>query len=151
MTASHREQGPHTHHVVAAIGFFLLFGAVMAALAGFLLLVPGTALDRMWVLNPRAHAQLLPYSQVMGPLFFVLSVVLAVTAWGWFHVRNWAWKLAIVIMCTQIVGDLVNILRGDLLRGGVGLVIASAFLLCLLSARIRNWFALSSQLPSIHS
>lgn len=34
-----------------AIGIFLFFGATMASLAATTLLWPGTALDRLWVLN----------------------------------------------------------------------------------------------------
>src|SRR5712692_4737491 len=43
---------------MTAIGVFLLFGAVMAFIAGTSLLRRGTALDRMWALNPRAYDEL---------------------------------------------------------------------------------------------
>jgi len=45
----------------AAIGVFLFFGAVMASLAATTLLWRGTALDRLWTLNPTAYKQLGPY------------------------------------------------------------------------------------------
>jgi len=64
-----------------AVGIFLVFGALMAALAGTTLLWSGTGLDRIWMLNPSAHRQLAP---------------------------------------------LVNIFRGDFLRGSLGFAMAGA-------------------------
>lgn len=40
-----------------AIGIFLFFGAVMASLAATTLLWRGTALNRLWALNPMALPQ----------------------------------------------------------------------------------------------
>ncbi|MBZ5680938.1 MAG: hypothetical protein LAO24_12615 [Acidobacteriia bacterium] len=45
-----------------------------------------------------------------------------------------------MIIATQVLGDLVNLVRGDFLRGGVGFFIAGALLLYLLSARVRAVF-----------
>jgi hypothetical protein len=39
---------------LTAMGIFLCSGAMMAALAGTILVWQGTALDRMWALNPQA-------------------------------------------------------------------------------------------------
>ncbi len=46
---------------MTGIGTFLLFGAVTASLAGASLVWRGTALDRMWTLNPAVIA-----TQVLG-------------------------------------------------------------------------------------
>src|SRR5712692_8539447 len=40
-----------------AVGIFLFFGAIMASLAATTLLWRGTALDRLWALNPIAYKQ----------------------------------------------------------------------------------------------
>jgi hypothetical protein len=50
------------------------------------------------------------------------------------------WKLAVIIIATQVLGDVVNCLRGDLLRGGTGIIIAGAFLLFLLRPKVRATF-----------
>jgi hypothetical protein len=42
---------------------------------------------------------------------------------------------------TQVLGDVVNCVRGDWLRGGTGVIIAAALLLFLLQPRIRATFA----------
>ena len=52
--------------VFTAIGIFLFFGAVMASLAATTLLWRGTALDRVWALNPMAYKQLAPLGVTSG-------------------------------------------------------------------------------------
>ncbi len=96
----------------------------MASLAGTTLVWPGSALDRIWNLNPRAHDELVPFGRVVGIPFLLLGATLAVASLGWFKRRRWGWRLAVAIIATQVLGDLVNIFRGDPLRGGIGFLIA---------------------------
>jgi hypothetical protein len=119
----------------------LFFGAIMASLAAITLLWRGTALDRLWVLNPLAYKQLAPLGNTVGLLFLVLGAALTTAGFGWFRRRLWGWRLAVVIIATQFLGDVVNCVRGDLLRGGIGLIIAGALLLFLLQPKIRSRFA----------
>jgi hypothetical protein len=74
-------------------------------------------------------------------LFVLLGVALAAAGIGWFRRRLWGWRLAVVIIATQVVGDVINCIRGDWLRGGIGVVIAGALLLFLLRPRVKNAFA----------
>ena len=124
-----------------AIGVFLFFGAVMASLAATPLLWRGTALDRLWTLNPTAYKQLVPLGRIVGILFLALSAALVTAGIGWFQRRLWGWRLAVVIISTQVLGDVVNCVRGDWLRGGTGVIIAGALLLFPLQPRIRAAFA----------
>ena len=124
-----------------AIGIFLFFGAVMAGLAAITLLSPGTPLDELWVLNPIAYKRLAPLGRTVGILFLLLGAALATAGVGWFRRRLWGWRLAVVIIAIQVVGDVVACIRGDFLSGGIGVVIAGALLLFLLQPRIRTKFA----------
>ena len=124
----------------SATGFFLFFGAMMAGLAATTLLWHGTSLDRVWALNPTAYNQLTPLGRTVGILFLLLSAALT-AAIGWFRRRLWGWRLAVAIIATQLLGDLLNCARGDWLGGGTGVIIASALLLFLLQPRIRALFA----------
>jgi hypothetical protein len=112
----------------------------MAALAGTMLLWPRTVLDRLWSLNPAAHKAFAPLGNSIGPLFYVLSIVLVTAAVGWLKQRIWGWRLTVAIISTQVVGDFVNLIRGDLLRGCIGLLIAGSLLLFLLRSNIRTVF-----------
>jgi len=123
-----------------AIGLFLFFGALMAGLAAATLLWPGTALDRIWALNPAAYAQLAPRGKIVGALFLPLSAALGCAGIGWFRRRLWGWRLAVGIIAIQVIGDIVNCVRGDFLRGGIGVVIAGALLFYLLRPKVRAAF-----------
>jgi hypothetical protein len=124
-----------------AVGIFLFFGAVMASLAAITLLWRGTALDRIWDLNPVAYQQLAPLDGTAGILFLLLGAALTAAGIGWFRRRLWGWRLAVLIIATQILGDVVPLVRGDLLRGGAGIILAGALLLFLLRPKMRGRFA----------
>ena len=135
---------------MTAVGIFLLFGAVTASLAGITLLWPCTPLDRMWTLNSRAYKELAPFRKTAGIPFLLLGVTLAVAAMGWLKRCLWGWRLAVGIIAVQVLGDLVNALMGDLVRGGVGFVIAGALLVYLLRPEVRTAFE-SGNAPTVRS
>lgn len=112
----------------------------MASLAGTTLIWQGTFLDRIWALNASAHRQLVPFGKTVGVPFLVLSATLAVAGVGWFGRRLWGWRLAVVIIATQVLGDLVSIFMGHFVRGAAGVTIASALLLYLLRPGVRGAF-----------
>jgi hypothetical protein len=96
-----------------AIGLFLFFGAAMAGLAATTLIWHGTALDCVWMLNPSAYRQLLPLGSKIGFLFLLLGTALLISGIGWFCHRVWGWRLAVAIIATQVLGDIINLVRGE--------------------------------------
>jgi len=108
---------------IIGIGMFLAFGSAMIALAGTMLIWPGTRLDTLWLLNESAHEELRKAASHIGPLFWALAIILIAVAIGWFRQRVWGFHLTVAVLCTQVVGDLVNLARGDLLRGVAGVLI----------------------------
>jgi hypothetical protein len=123
-----------------AIGVFLLFAATMASFAAFTLAFPGTILDRAWALNPEAHRELSTLGPFIAFPFALLSAALLVAGIGWFQRRRWAWILAIVLVAINLSGDFFNLLRGEWLKGAVGVVIAGLLLTYLGGRRIRGYF-----------
>ena len=87
-----------------------------------------------------AYKQLSPFGGKVGIIFLILSAALALSGIGWFRRRLWGWRLAVAIIATQVLGDIANLIRGDWLRGGIGVVIAGALLIYLLSPQIRGAF-----------
>jgi hypothetical protein len=100
----------------------------------------GTFLDHMWVLNAPAYQQLSPLGEKVGVPFLVLSAALAAAGVGWFGRDLWGWRLAVVIIATQVLGDLVSIFLAHFVRGAAGVAIASALLLYLLRPAVRGAF-----------
>jgi hypothetical protein len=141
MNCGDRMEGNGKPPGFVAMGVFLFFGATMASLAAITLLLPGTSLDRAWRLNPTAYKQLFPLGSRIGILFLLLAILLVVSGVGWFQHRLWGWRLGVAIVATQVIGDIVNLVRGDLLRGGTGFIIAGALLLYLLTPRVRAAFS----------
>ncbi len=132
-----REESPRA---MTAIGVFLFFGAIMASLAGTTLIWRVTLLDHMWVLNAPAFRQLAPFGKTVGVPFLVLSAALAAAGAGWFGRRLWGWRLAVTIIATQVLGDLMSIFMGHFVKGTVGVTIAAALLLYLLRPEVRGAF-----------
>ena len=112
----------------------------MAALAGATLVWSSTPLDRVWLLNPRAHLQLAPLGPGVGLVFLLLALALGTAAVGWFQKKRWGWRLAVCIIGIQVLGDLLNLMRGDYIRGVTGVVIAGALLVYLCRPQMKALF-----------
>jgi len=122
------------------IGIFFIFGATMAGYAAVTLFRPGTFLDALWALNKQGHAGLLPFGRRAALLFVLLSGMLAAAAAGWFRGRHWGWTLGVTIIAINAAGDLVNIARGERLKGAVGLVVAGSLLIYMTRPKVRAYF-----------
>jgi hypothetical protein len=123
-----------------AMGIFLLFGALMASLVGTTLVWRGTALDRMWALNPRAYDGLAPFGKAAGIPLMLFGITLAVAALSWFKRYLWGWRLTVAIIATQVLADLVNVSLGRIVEGVIGATLAGALLFYLLKAHVRRTF-----------
>ena len=125
---------------LTAMAVFLVFGATMATLAGITLLFPGSFLDPIWRLNPEAGEQLRQLGRGIGIAFLGLGAAMVAAAIGWIKRRFWGWALAVIIIASQVLGDLVNAFRGEWLKGAVGAAIAGALLAYLIRPATRGAF-----------
>ena len=131
------------------MGIFLFLGATMASLAGVTLIWRGTILDRMWAINVPAYRRLAPFGKTVGIALLLLGATMAVAGTAWFKRRVWGWRLAVAIIATEVLGNIVNAFMGDVVRGGVGFVISGALLVYLLRPEVRAVFA-SGDAPGLH-
>ncbi len=125
---------------LTAMAGLLVFGATMATLAGITLLFPGSFLDPIWRLNPEAGEQLRQLGRGIGIAFLGLGAAMVAAAIGWIKRRFWGWALAVIIIASQVLGDLVNALRGEFWKGAVGVAIAGALLVYLLRPNVMRAF-----------
>ncbi len=138
-----------SHTGITAMGIFLFLGATMASLAGVTLIWRGTILDRMWAINVPAYRRLAPFGKTVGIALLLLGATMAVAGTAWFKRRVWGWRLAVAIIATEVLGNIVNAFMGDVVRGGVGFVISGALLVYLLRPEVRAVFA-SGDAPGLH-
>ena len=131
------------------MGGFFVFGAAMAAYAAVTLGMPGTFLDALWILNKRGHAGLAAIGRGTALLFVALSLVLVVTAIGWFRRQLWGWVLGIYIIAINALGDIVNLVRGEGLKGAAGVIIAGLLLIYLMRPAVRNYFRTDAESGSL--
>jgi len=126
---------------VFVVAVFLFAATVMAAVAGTSLLFPETFLDRIWELNPQAHAGFKPLGRASGLLLLMLGVATGAAAAGLLRARRWAWLLAIAVFTLNGLGDFISLLiGGDLVKSGSGVLIAAIFLATLLRPRVAIFF-----------
>lgn len=129
---------------VVVVAFSLLAATFIALATGISLVHPGTALDRLWQLNPRAHAAFAPLGRLAGALLLLLACITAATSIGLLRRRRWAWLFAIAIFAANGLGDLTSLLFRDRMKGAAGVFIAGVFLFLLLRPRMRSFFSRSA-------
>jgi uncharacterized membrane protein YfcA len=71
----------------------------------------------------------------------LLALALALAGMSWLKRRRWGWRLAVVIIGTQVLGNLVSIFLGRIVEGVVGFTIAGALLLYIIRPDVRSTFA----------
>jgi len=130
---------------ITALSAFFVFGALMSLTSGVALQFPGSFLEPMWLLNPRARDGL----SRLGPwailLMFSVSVACALSAAGLWRGVAWGQRLATGVLVVNIVGDAVNVLLGTEPRAAIGIPIGAALVAYLRSKRVREFFAHARQ------
>ena len=125
---------------LTALSCFFAFGTLMSGLSAVSLARPGSALEPMWRLKPEARLAFGRLGPWAVPLLLTVAAACAGAAVGLRRERRWGHRLAVGVLATNLVGDLLNaVVRGDR-RTLVGLPIGGAMLTHLLSRRIRDRF-----------
>jgi hypothetical protein len=126
--------------IAALIGFFFI-GSLISFTAGISLLVPGGFLDPLWRVNPHGHEGLLRIGLWAVLLLFSASASCAAAAVGLWRRASWGHKLAMVLITINLLSDVANTILGTEPKAIIGVPIAFAILLYLMSRRVRNYFA----------
>ncbi len=100
----------------------------------------------MWRLNPRALGNLSSPGLWAALLLAIVSLFCATAAIGLRRGSRWGHWLAIGLIATNLIGDITNVLLGTEPRAIVGIPIAGAILLYLLSKKVQRSFRRSSDL-----
>lgn len=125
---------------IAALSVFFGFGAAMAGIAAGSLFFPGSFLEPMWKLNPRARTAFEGMGIGAPLLLAVVSLACALACAGLWRRRRWGYWMAVAVLGFNLAGDLVNTVAGIEPRAAIGIPITAALLLYLSSRRARGWF-----------
>jgi hypothetical protein len=126
---------------ISALSAFFLLGFLVSLIAAVSLVFEGSFLEGMWRLNPRAHERLNHFGLWASTLLFVVAAFCAAAAVGLFRGKLWGHRIAVLLISINLVADVANAVSGSEPRAIVGVPIAGAILIYLLSRRVRLFFA----------
>lgn len=126
---------PHSRIGVRAIALFFVFGMVMSGLAAFMLLYPGSFLEPLWRLNPRAQVGFSDMGRWAVVLMLVISAACATAAIGLWRGKAFGYRTAVLILTINLLGDLLNAFVAHDWRTLIGLPVGGAMIAYLLSRR----------------
>ena len=118
--------------VVKVLIVLFVIGVAASLISIISLTFPGSFLEPVWKLNPRARegfAQMGGWSIV---LMAVVCVTCLITAIGLWRGLRWGYWLAVVVLFTNLVGDVINVIVGTDRRAVVGIPIVLLLLFYLL-------------------
>jgi hypothetical protein len=122
---------------VTTLSVFFWGGALTISLS-----LPGSFLERLWRLNPRAREGLAEIGAWAILLMGAVSVACAMAAAGLWRGSRWGYWLALTLLAINLIGDIANVLLGTEPRAAVGIPIVIAILVFLLvSRRVRDFFS----------
>src|SRR5262245_6345669 len=126
---------------VTVLACLFAFGTLASGLSVVSLLNPGSPLEPMWRLNPRAH-DAFSRMGIWAPLLLA-AVCLACTAsaYGFFRGRRWGYRLGVTGLLVNLTGDLVNAALGIEPRAVVGVPIVALILWYLSSRKVKDFFS----------
>jgi len=119
---------PRRSIAIALLSFFFVFGASMSGLATVMLVMPGTMLDSLWRFNPQARIGLATLGQFAVFLMLIVCAACMSAAIGLWRCRAWGLWIAVVLLSTNLVGDVLNAAIHHDFRTLIGVPIAAVML-----------------------
>ena len=120
---------------ITALSFFFLFGTVMSGLAAVTLLFPGSVLEPLWRLNPRARDGFAAIGSWAVLLMVLVCMACGMAALGLQRCKRWGYWMALFILTINLAGDTANAVLAHDLRTLVGLPMGGAMIVYLLTKR----------------
>src|SRR2546422_219687 len=125
---------------ITALSLLFLFGAGASFVSFISLLFPGSFLEPIWRLNPRARAGLGGMGVWAVILMGAVCVACALAAEGLWRGARWGYWLAVSLVAINLLGDILNAFLGTEPRAVIGIPIALAIIAFLISRRVRRFF-----------
>ena len=133
---------------VTAIAIFFAFGALASGVSLVSLLLPGSILEPVWRLNPRARLAFASMGAWGLALLLAVCAACALAAGGLWRLRRWGHRLAAGLLLVNAAGDIANATFGRDRRAAAGVPIAGLLIVYLLSRRVRRLFETEGEWPA---
>lgn len=129
---------------ITALSIFFVAGATISLIASISLLLPNSFLEPIWRLNPSAHESLSRPGLWAALMLSTVSMLCAAAAIGLWRGSRWGYWLAVGLILTNLLGNVINVVLGTEPRALVGVPIATALLTYLIvSKKVRKFFSTS--------
>ena len=125
---------------IKALALFFAFGTAMSGVAAISLLCPGSFLEPMWRLNPRARTAFAGIGIAAPFLLAAVCGACALAGVGLWRLKRWGYWAAVLVLMINLTGDLVNTIAGTEPRAAIGIPITAALLAYLATRRVRGSF-----------
>ncbi len=122
------------------IGYFLILGVVILFSTGMSLFLPETFWSKIWFIKKPEYRQMLAYSVLIGCGFWMLAVVMGISAVGWFRKRQWGWVMTICIFLLNGLSDSLRFVTGNYIEGSIGVIITSCIIFYLTRSGVKRYF-----------
>jgi hypothetical protein len=120
---------------ITLVSLFFVFGTVMSGLAVAMLLFPGSALEPLWRLNPRAHTGFAAIGIWAVLLMTAVCAACATAAIGLWRGGRWGYWTALAILSVNLAGDTLNAFLAHDWRTLIGLPVGGVMIAYLWSKR----------------
>lgn len=125
---------------ITALSIFFLFGATASFVSFVSLLFPGSFLEPVWRLNPRAREGFAGMGVWAIVLMSAVCIACASAAVGLWRGARWGYWLAVALLAINLLGDIINVVLGIEPRAALGIPIVLAIFAFLMSRRVRRFF-----------
>jgi hypothetical protein len=129
---------------IVALTALFLFGTVASFVSFVALLFPGSFLEPIWKLNPRAHEGFATMGRWAIVLMCVVCLACALTAVGLWRGARWGYWLAVSMLAVNLLGDVANVLLLKERKALIGVPVVVVILIYLASRRVRDFFVSST-------
>lgn len=125
---------------ITALSVFFAAGALISFTSCVSLLFPGSFLEPMWRLNPRAREAFTGMSGYAILLLSTVSAACASASVGLWRGKRWGYLIALALFIFNLIGDITNVLLGVEPRAIIGIPIVALLLWYLSTQNVRRYF-----------